>query len=74
MLLRALKRVRQTSGNTLKDPNLKLTPEDIAVNYFEPMPDGSTRVHILRVSEEGDFLDRWPNGFFAERDQELFDE
>lgn len=74
LLLRALKRVRQTSNNTLKDPNLKLTPEDIAVNYFEPLPDGSTIVHIIRVSEEGDFLDRWPNGFFAERDQELFDE
>ena len=74
MILRALKRVRQTTNKTLKDPNLALSPDDIAVNYFEPMPDGSTRVHILRVSEDGDFLDRWPNGFFAERDQELFDE
>lgn len=74
MILRALKRVRQTTNGTLKDPELKLKPQDIAVNYFEPMPDGSTRVHILRVSDDGDFLDRWPNGFFAERDQELFDE
>lgn len=74
MILRALKRVRQTANGTLKDPELKLNAEDIAVNYFEPQPDGSTRVHILRVSEDGDFLDRWPNGFFAERDQELFDE
>ena len=74
MILRALKRVRQTTSGTLKDPELKLKPQDIAVNYFEPMPDGGTRVHILRVSDEGDFLDRWPNGFFAERDLELFDE
>lgn len=74
MILRALKRVRQTTNKTLKDPNLALSPDDISVNYFEPMPDGSTKVHILRVSEDGDFLDRWPNGFFAERDQELFDE
>ena len=74
MILRALKRVRQTTNGTLKDPELKLKSDDIAVNYFEPLPDGSTRVHILRVSEDGDFLDRWPNGFFAERDQELFDE
>lgn len=74
MILRALKRVRQTTNGTLKDPELRLKPHDIAVNYFEPMPDGSTRVHILRVSDDGDFLDRWPNGFFAERDLELFDE
>ena len=74
MILRALKRVRQTTNGTLKDPELKLSAEDIAVNYFEPTSDGSTRVHILRVSDDGDFLDRWPNGFFAERDQELFDE
>ena len=74
MILRALKRVRQTKNKTLKDPSLKLSADDIAVNYFEPMPDGSTKIHILRVSEDGDFLDRWPNGFFAERDQELFDE
>lgn len=74
MILRALKRVRQTANGSLKDPELKLSAEDIAVNYFEPMSDGSTRVHILRVSDDGDFLDRWPNGFFAERDQELFDE
>ena len=74
MILRALKRVRQTTNGMLKDPELKLKPEDIAVNYFEPLPDGSTKVHILRVTDDGDFLDRWPNGFFAERDQELFDE
>ena len=74
MILRALKRVRQTANGSLKDPELKLYADDVAVNYFEPLPDGSTRVHILRVSEDGDFLDRWPNGFFAERDRELFDE
>lgn len=74
MILRALKRIRQTSNKTLIDPELRLKPEDIAVNYFEPLSDGSTKVHILRVTEDGDFLDRWPNGFFSERDQELFDE
>lgn len=74
LILRALKRVRQTTNGTLKDPNLALKPQDVAVNYFEPLPDGSTKVHILRVSEDGDFLDRWPRGFFADRDRELFDE
>jgi len=74
LILRALKRIRQTSSRTNKDPELELYPEDVAVNYFEPLGDGTTRVHILRVSSDGDFIDRWPNGFFAERDGELFDE
>lgn len=74
MILRALKRIRQTTNGTVKDPMLALKPEDVAVNYFEPLPDGSTKVHILRISKDGDFLDRWPNGFFEERGQELFDE
>ena len=74
MILRALKRIRQTTNGTIQDPLLKLRPQDVAVNYFEPLPDGSTKVHILRVSNNGDFLDRWPNGFFEERGQELFDE
>ena len=74
MILRALKRIRQTTNGTIQDPVLRLKPQDVAVNYFEPRPDGSTKVHILRISKDGDFLDRWPNGFFEERSQELFDE
>lgn len=74
MILRALKRIRQTTNGTIQDPALQLKPQDVSVNYFETLPDGSTKVHILRISKDGDFLDRWPNGFFEERGQELFDE
>ncbi len=74
MILRALKRVRQTFNETLIEKNLHMTYEDVAVNYFEPQGDGTTKVHIIRVAPDGEFIDRWPHGFFAERDQELFDE
>lgn len=74
MILRALKRVRQTFNETLMEQNLRLTYEDVAVNYFEPQGDGTTKVHIIRVAPDGEFMDRWPHGFFAERDRELFDE
>ena len=74
MILRTLKRIRQTFNENLIDKNLHLTYEDVAVNYFEPQGDGTTKVHIIRVAPDGEFIDRWPNGFFAERDQELFDE
>lgn len=74
MILRALKRIRQTYNENLLDKELQLTHEDVAVNYFEPQPDGSTKIHIIRIAPDGEFIDRWPRGFFAERDQELFDE
>lgn len=74
MILRALKRVRQTFNETLMEKNLHMTYEDVAVNYFEPQGDGTTKVHIIRVAPDGEFIDRWPHGFFPERDRELFDE
>jgi len=75
ILLRCLKRIRETSNGKIReiDP-LALNPNDICVLYFEPQGDGSTKVKRLRVSSQGEFLDRWPRGFFEERGKELFDE
>ncbi len=74
VLLRVLKRIRQTSTGQPLAEELQIAPDDISVLYFDPSPDGTTKVKQLRVSPDGDFLDPWPRGFFAERDQELFDE
>jgi predicted ATPase len=74
LLLRMLKRIRQTNGDKPIDQSLRLRAEDLSVLYFEPLSDATTRVKQLRVTEEGDFMDRWPQGFFEERDRELFDE
>lgn len=75
ILLRCLRRVRETSnGKHLEGSSLAVRPEDISIVYFEPQPDGCTRVKSIRVSTQGDFIDRWPRGFFEERGKELFDE
>jgi len=74
ILLRVLKRIRQTTEQTQSNPELRIKPEDVSVVYFDPSPEGTTRVKRLRISEDGDFLDLWPRGFFPERDQELFGE
>lgn len=74
LLLRMLRRIRQTSNGTCLDPELKCLPENVSVLYFEPTVDGCTRVRPLRVTRQGDFMDRWPSGFFEERGRELFDE
>lgn len=74
VLLRILKRIRQTASDKPPLPELRLTPENVLVLYFDPQLDGTTRVRQLRISPDGDFLDSWPRGFFNERFQELFDE
>jgi len=74
LLLRVLKRVRQTHENSNTSPSLRISADDVGVLYFDPRPDGTTSVKRLRISDDGEFMDRWPRGFFAERDKELFDE
>jgi predicted ATPase len=74
LLLRIIKRIRQTHLQAAIAPELKIEADDVCVLYFDPSPDGTTTVKRLRTTEDGDFMDRWPRGFFGERDQELLDE
>jgi hypothetical protein len=69
LILRFLRRIRQTFGGDPKPPILK--PDEIAVHWVEPDVEGAV-VRLLRVDEEGDFIDPWPRGFFEEREDELF--
>ena len=74
MLLRVLKRIRQTSQGFPLHEDLKCPPEAVSVLCFDSQPDGGTQIRQMRVTRLGDFKDRWPNGFFEERGRELFDE
>lgn len=74
LLLRVLKRIRQTYSNVNIRSEFRIKADDVCVLYFDPLPNGVTTVKRLRISRDGEFMDRWPNGFFPERDQELFDE
>lgn len=71
MMLRFLRRLNETANDELEPDGHALTPEDVAVYYVNPVGDETEIVH-LRLDEEGEFLDRWPQGFFPERKRELF--
>lgn len=71
MMLRFLRRLFETANNELEPGAHPLTPDDIAVYYVNPRGD-ATDIVPLRLTEQGDFLDRWPEGFFPERKKELF--
>ncbi len=71
IMLRLLRRIRETSEGEVPPGASKLSPNDVAAIYVETGVDGVT-FKPLGVSADGDFIDRWPHGFFEERDSELF--
>lgn len=44
---------------------------DVSVVYVDRTPDGS-RCLPIRMNENGEFIDRWPGGFFEESYSEIF--
>lgn len=71
LMLRMLKRIRQTTDKELPDGVNGLLPNEIAVYYVERTLNG-VKCQRLRIDETGEFLDDWPKGFFDERAEELF--
>ena len=71
LILRLLRLIRATTNGELKEGEKPLRPEDVAVIYAKPTEHG-TELMELRISEDGDFIDKWPDGFFTEREKELF--
>ena len=70
LLLRLLRRVHETSS-TRVDTKHRLTPDDLSVVYVQPTPAGA-KFTPVSVTDDGDFDEPWPEGFFEERDSELF--
>ncbi|WP_348685740.1 AAA family ATPase [Aeromonas bestiarum] len=70
LILRILKRIRQTSDDELPEGVEPVYPQDVAIVYMEPTPDG-TKTWRIEIDGDGEFRQRWPNGFFAERREEL---
>lgn len=71
LILRIMRRIRETASGELKEGLIPIKPDDVAVIYAQPGSNG-TVLKELRVTEEGEFVDKWPDGFFTERAKELF--
>jgi hypothetical protein len=70
LILRILRRVRETTQRELPPGATAVRPEDVTVVFVEPTSKGSVIRH-LPVTADGDFAAPWPGGFFAERLQDL---
>jgi AAA15 family ATPase/GTPase len=71
LILRILRRIRETAEGTLPEGVTPIKPEDVAVVYVQPGEQGS-RIICIPTNEEGEFEEPWPEGFFPERAEELF--
>ena len=71
LILRLLRRIRETTEGKIAIEAQKLQPEDVSVLYVEQTKLG-TEAMRLRVAPVGVFIDPWPQGFFEERGEELF--
>lgn len=62
LLLRLQRRIRDGA----------LSHEDVSVLYVDSVDGAPATVTRLRLDEDGEFLDEWPDGFFEERFAEVF--
>lgn len=69
LILRLLRRIRETTDGEAP-AGTELQANQLSVVYVQPSGTNAT-VATIPVSEDGDFTQPWPNGFFAERVQEL---
>ncbi|WP_180172585.1 AAA family ATPase [Acinetobacter sp. YH12023] len=66
LILRLRKRIRQNTDNEVPVGLKAFSHNKVIINYLEPSKDG-VKVRRIRMDEDGEFRDPWPNGFFHER-------
>lgn len=74
ILLRILRRIRESNRADIKNKLFSFSASQLSVLYVDKDGNGDSRIYQLRVADDGTFIDRWPHGFFTERDADLFDE
>ncbi|MCM2308475.1 MAG: DUF3696 domain-containing protein [Sulfuritalea sp.] len=71
LILRLLRRIRETTENEVPPGAIGIEPADVAVIYVQSTESGVELVP-LPIDATGEFTTRWPKGFFDERAEELF--
>ena len=70
LILRLLKRIRQTTDGELPEGMCEVKNSDVSIVYIEPSDTG-VKARRINIDEDGEFKERWPQGFFTERREEL---
>ena len=73
-MLRLLYRIRHSNSKSKsksRDQQPRITPNDLSVICISSKRGRPTYERKL-ITDDGDFSESWPEGFFEERDGELF--
>lgn len=71
LLLRTMRRIRETAEGQLPEGVPEVRPEDVMVLFVEP--DGpQSIVREMPLNERGELVKAWPGGFFEEGLREIF--
>ncbi|MCL4215435.1 MAG: AAA family ATPase [Candidatus Hydrogenedentes bacterium] len=65
LILRIMRRIRETWSKKLPEGFPSVTPEDVAVLLVEVV-DGKTIIREMPLNERGELVKAWPGGFFEE--------
>jgi len=73
LLLRIMRRMRDTFEKKLPDDVPGVTPQEVAVLFVEPVEGKSfSIVREIPLNERGELVKAWPGGFFEEGLREVF--
>jgi predicted ATPase len=71
LLLRIMRRMRETHSGKLAPGVVPVRPADVSVLFVEPESGGSI-VREMPLNERGELVKAWPGGFFEEGLNEIF--
>lgn len=73
LLLRIMRRIRETTNDELPEGVTPITPNDVQILFVMPNEDKKESI-IKKISlrNNGELKDRWPGGFFEESFSEIF--
>lgn len=71
LLLRIMRRMRETYNNELPEGVPPVTPEDVSIVFVDPDAEGSI-VMEMPLNRKGELKKAWPGGFFEEGLEEVF--
>jgi len=71
LILRLLRRIRETSRAKLDDDLLAISPKDIEILYIQSK-EGQTGIKIIDIDTDGEFVQPWPDDFFDQDFHERF--
>jgi hypothetical protein len=71
MMLRLMRRIRETASNQQPSEKLALHPDQVQVLFVE-IYEGRSIFRPMPLNDKGEWVKSWPGGFFEEELEELF--